>query len=58
MSKFIDSSGMSSILAAIKNKFVTKGEVPNIWIGTAEEYKAITTLKNNNTLYFIKSKSL
>ncbi len=56
MSKFIDSTGMSSILAAIKNKFATKDEItsgPNIWTGTRSQFTAIAK-KNNNTLYFVK----
>lgn len=54
MSKFIDSTGMSSILAAIKNKFVAKSDViQKTWIGTKAEYNKIG-VKDSQTLYFVK----
>ena len=54
MSKFVDSTGMSSILEAIKNKFASKSDVPNVpnfWIGDAKTLE--NTTKKSNTIYFV-----
>ncbi len=53
MSKFIDSTGMAAILAAIINKFALKSDTTKTWIGTKDQYNDISN-KENNTIYFVK----
>ena len=55
-SKYVDAYTKSEIdakITDIASTYATKAEVPVIWIGTQEQYDAITT-KSETTIYIIK----
>lgn len=55
-SKYVDAYTKSEIdakITDIASTYATKAEVPQIWIGTQEQYDAITT-KSETTIYIIK----
>lgn len=50
LSKFVDGYGIQKLIQLIQTNF---NALPTFWIGTQDEYDAIST-KDESTLYFIK----